>query len=136
MVASFSNYKDYRTYIQAANRVLNKVNYITFLCIGSGDDKTYRELVDPESKKFVKFLGRQENVESIMNICNIGILLTYTEGISNSIMEFMALGKPVIATDGGGIKELIIDRETGFLIPPKSPMVLAEKIIVLLKKYK
>jgi glycosyltransferase involved in cell wall biosynthesis len=71
-----------------------------------------------------------------MNMCDIGILATYTEGISNSIMEFMALGKPVVATDGGGTKELVIGGETGFLIKPKSVEELVSKIEYLLNNDK
>ena len=67
-----------------------------------------------------------------MNVCNIGVLTTITEGISNAIMEFMALGKPVIASEGGGTKELIVNNQTGYLIPYKSPKKLENKIILLL----
>jgi glycosyltransferase involved in cell wall biosynthesis len=48
-------------------------------------------------------------------------------------MEYMALGKAVIATGGGGTPEIVVDGETGFLIPPRSPEILAEKIIYLLE---
>jgi len=47
-------------------------------------------------------------------------------------MEYMALRKPVVATDGGGTHELVADGETGFLVPPKSPDALAAKIEYLL----
>ena len=67
-----------------------------------------------------------------MNILNIGVLLSnmscHGEGISNSIMEYMALEKPVIATDGGGTKELVIHGENGFLIKEKNIKILVEKI--------
>ena len=85
----------------------------------------------------IKFLGRQENVESIINIFNIGILMSnnkvHGEGISNSIMEYMILGKPVIATIGGGTRELVVDQQTGFLVKSESPEKLAEQILLLLK---
>ena len=136
MVASFSLLKDYGTYIKAAQQVLNKNSDITFLCVGAGDDSTYRKLVKPEFVNRIRFLGPQQNVESIMNICDIGVLATYTEGISNALMEFMSLGKPVIATDGGGTGELIKDGETGFLVEPKSPEELASKIEYLLDNNK
>jgi glycosyltransferase involved in cell wall biosynthesis len=47
-------------------------------------------------------------------------------------MEFMALGKPVVATDGGGTKEILADQVTGFLVPLKDPEILSEKITYLL----
>lgn len=132
MVASFSPKKDYGTYIKGAQQVLDKNSDITFLCVGAGADGSYRKLVKPEFGNKIRFLGQQQNVESIMNICDIGVLATYTEGIANAIMEFMSLGKPVLATDGGGTKELIKDGETGFLVKPKSPEELASKIEYLL----
>jgi glycosyltransferase involved in cell wall biosynthesis len=47
-------------------------------------------------------------------------------------MEYMALGKPVVVTDGGGTSELIRDDQEGFLVPPSDPKLVAEKIEVLL----
>ncbi len=64
-----------------------------------------------------------------MDIC---VLSTFTEGISNAILEYMALEKPVIATDGGGTNEIVENEKTGFLIPQKNPSALAEKLDVLL----
>ena len=78
------------------------------------------------------FLGKRSNVESIINIFDVGILLTnskvHGEGISNSIMEYMALGKPVIATRGGGTNEVVIEGENGYLIDPFNEDQLIEKI--------
>ncbi len=136
MVASFSEYKDYKTFIQAALFILNQRTDVTFLCIGGGNDVPYKKMVQENHKENILFLGSQKNVESIMNLCDIGVLSsTYTEGISNSILEFMALGKPVIANKGGGTNELVLDRESGFLITPQSPKELSEKILNLLENY-
>lgn len=136
MVATFSLLKDYGTYIKAAQQVLNKNSNITFLCVGAGNDGMYRKLVKPEFINKIRFLDQQQNVESIMNVCDIGVLMTnpdlHREGISNAIMEFMALGRSVIATDDGGTVELIKDGETGFLVKPKSSEKLASKIEYLL----
>jgi glycosyltransferase involved in cell wall biosynthesis len=136
MVASFSDKKDYTTYIKAANKILEKRRDITFLCIGAGNDFPYKKMVSNEHKDFIKFLGRQENVESIMNVCDVGVLMsnpdTHGEGISNAIMEFMAIGKPVIATNGGGTNEIITNDITGFLITQKNQIDLSEKITNLL----
>jgi glycosyltransferase involved in cell wall biosynthesis len=132
MVASFSEKKDYATYIKAALQILENNNDVTFLCIGAGNASKYQTFVPLKYAEKIKFLGKQNDVEFIMNICDFTVLSTYTEGISNSIMESMALGIPVIATDGGGTPEIIIDGENGILIPPKSPQILAEKMTDLL----
>lgn len=122
MVASFSNNKDYETFISAAQMALKKKrDDVTFLAVGDGEKlEKCKQLVSPQLKSKIKFLGKQKDVESIVNILNVGILATDTrfhgEGISNSIMEYMILGKPVVATDSGGTKELVINGKTGFLV--------------------
>ncbi len=133
MVATFSNAKDYKTYIEAANIVLSEFKNVTFLCIGNGDDTNYKEMVAPQNRENVLFLGKQSNVENIMNICDIGVLATYTEGISNALLEFSALAKPVVTNFGGGNIELVEQGKTGFLVNQSSPKELAEKIIMLLR---
>jgi glycosyltransferase involved in cell wall biosynthesis len=132
MVASFSGKKDYKTFINAAILVLEKRNDVTFLCIGSGDDTQYRHMVSDVNKNKILFLGPQKNVENIMNICDIGVLASFTEGISNSLMEFMALGKPVVASGDGGLNELVKDNFNGYLIESANPELLFEKIKSLL----
>lgn len=131
MIATFSRLKDYKTYIEAANLILRSRTDITFLCVGAGDDSKYKEMVESENKDKVIFTGRQNDVESIMNCCAIGVLSTFTEGISNSLMEFMALGKPVVATGGGGTSELIENGMSGLIIESGNPQLLAQKILSL-----
>ena len=141
MVASFSYRKDYETYISSAQRILEKRNGVTFLAIGDGENlKRCKEMVKPEFQKKIIFLGKQKDVESIIDIFDIGILATdirfHSEGISNSIMEYMALGKPAVATDCGGTKELVLNGKTGFLVNPRDNIDLSRKIIHLLENNK
>lgn len=136
MVATFSPYKDYRTYVKAALQVLGSRNDVTFLCIGEGDDSSFKAMVPAQHTNRILFLGKQNKVESIMNVCDIGVLATdvkhHAEGISNALMEFMALAKPVIATNFGGSVELIVHEETGFLVDAYDHADLAAKIDLLL----
>ena len=136
MVASFLVLKDYDTYIKAALEILIKRKDISFLCIGDGDDSAYQEMVPEALKKNILFLGRQSKVEAIMNSCDIGVLTTnvnhHGEGISNALMEFMALGKPVITTRFGGSPELVEEGQTGYLVEPFNPTQLNERIIRLI----
>lgn len=133
MVASFSEKKDHDTLIEAGLLIVQNRDDVCFVAVGAGVNltKIHRKIGDNNNGNFI-FTGKQKDVESIINIFDIGVLSTFTEGISNSIMEYMALKKPVIATKGGGTSELVIDGETGFLIEPKNPGQLAEKIEYLL----
>jgi glycosyltransferase involved in cell wall biosynthesis len=137
MVASFSPRKDYETYILSAIQILQKRNDLTFLAVGDGSTlEKYKGMVKPKFKKKIKLIGKQNNIESIVNIFDIGVLLTdqdiHGEGIANSILEYMALGKPVIATSGGGTSEIVIHDKTGYLIEPKNTEALSKKIEFLL----
>ncbi len=132
MVASFSNKKDYETYIKAANKVIEKVIDVTFLCIGSGDIENYKSMVEKKNIDRILFLGKKDDVESIMNICDIGVLTTYTEGISNALLEFMSLKKPIVITGAGGCQELIEHNVNGYLFEIGSFNQLHESISELL----
>ncbi len=133
MVASFSVYKDYRTYYSAAELLLKKRKDITFLAIGDYTDSAdSKKIINDEYAEYFRLLGRKSGVESFVNIMDICVLATFTEGISNSILEYMAAGKPVVATDGGGTVEIVKEGETGFLVKPAKPAELAEKIEKLL----
>lgn len=134
MVATFWEFKDYKTYFAAAQLLLSRKNDITFLAIGSNtNSELSANLINETYKDQFRLLGKRSDIESLVNIMDICVLSTFTEGISNSILEYMALKKPVIATDGGGTSEIIEDMKTGFLIRKSNPIELVEKIELLLK---
>jgi len=104
------------------------------LAIGSDTDSPEsKELIDNPDIDHFRLLGLKSGVESFINIMDICVLSTFTEGVSNSILEYMALEKPVVATIGGGTSEIVIDNETGFLITPSNPKELADKLGILLE---
>lgn len=133
MVATNSVKKDYKTFFTAAQKLLKSRDDILFLAIGKNtDDENLKELIESKYSKHFRLLGKRSDVESLINVMDICVLSTFTEGISNSIMEYMALGKPVIATSGGGTNEIVIDNNTGFLTNPSDPEDLSKKMEALL----
>jgi glycosyltransferase involved in cell wall biosynthesis len=139
MIAHYSRFKDYTTFINAAKKILEIRNDITFICAGKdlGAKKEYADLIQSDSQKnHIKLLDRQSEIESIINVFTIGVLCTknevHSEGISNSILEYMAMGKPVIASSGGGTSEILVDGKTGFILPSNDHNILADKILFLL----
>lgn len=133
MVATLSNKKDHPTFLQAAIEILGKRDDVTFLVIGEGPNAEACQAMVPEKyRAYIRFPGNVTPVESLINTFTVGVLATFTEGISNTIMEYMALGKPVVASDGGGTREILIDGETGFLCKVSDATDLAEKIMSLL----
>lgn len=137
MVATFSKYKDYTTYFNAAQLLLRKRNDITFLAIGSNTDSILvKSLIDNKYIEHFRLLGIKTDIESYINAMDICVLSTFTEGISNSILEYMALKKPVIATSGGGTNEIVEDNKTGFLIKTADAEDLSNKMELLLSNVK
>ena len=133
MVAAFEERKDYKTLIKAAIHLVSTNNALRFVLVGDGVDfiKIRKSVPQTLSNKII-FLGKRSDVESITHTFNVGVLLTNTrvhgEGISNSIIEYMALGKTVIATRGGGTSEVVIDDKTGYLIDADDHKQLIQKI--------
>lgn len=136
MIASFSDKKDYLTFIKAANLVLSTRADVTFLCVGSGDYTNLKKLVEPGFENRILFFSEQKEVESLMNICDIGVLMSnskvHGEGISNALLEFMALEKPVIANYAGGTPELVENNKSGFLIENCDFNSLENRILLLI----
>jgi glycosyltransferase involved in cell wall biosynthesis len=132
MVAMFKTHKDYATYLSAADAILNERSDVTFLAIGDGEMLDECRQSVAHRTKGIRFPGARQDVESIVNIFDIGVLATPGEGISTSIMEYMALGKPVIASEGGATHEIVVDGETGFLVPQRDVRAMADRIRQLL----
>lgn len=121
MVASFSEFKDQPTLIRAAQRILRTRQDVVFVFVGSGPTlPACQAMLDNDTERgHILFLGAVpgDTVEKIVRDFDIGALATFTEGISNSIVEYMALRKPVVATDGGGTSDLVEEGASGFLVP-------------------
>ncbi|MEW6442906.1 MAG: glycosyltransferase [bacterium] len=137
MVAAFSPRKDYETYLTAATRLVGRREDVTFVAVGDGPMlDPCRNRVAPPHRRRILFLGKQQEVESIVNVFDVGVLLSnheiHSEGIPNAVQEYMALARPVVATRGGGTDEIVEDGRTGYLIDPGDVSSLEQKIEFLL----
>lgn len=143
MVASFSSHKDYDTFVRIAGNVCDKRNDISFVCVGgSGEDNHYMQRVIDATKDnpLLVITGRVFEVEALINAADIGVLFSnkavHGEGISNAILEYMALSKPVIANDTGGTKEIVKNGETGYLVKDESDQAIANIILDMIDNEK
>lgn len=137
MVAGLRPDKDYYTYVDAACKVLDYRNDVTFLCVGRGVlEQSIRARIPLKYKSKIIMTGFRTDVDDIQNMCDISVLCSnnkiHLEGVSNTILEAMAFGTPVIATTGGGTDEIIVNNETGYIIPPYDCSELAMRINLLL----
>jgi glycosyltransferase involved in cell wall biosynthesis len=119
-----------------AEIVTKKLPTVVFLIIGEGPLK--KKLII-ESKKFkgkMKVLGRvsNEDLQKWLSISSLLILPSYSEGLPTVCLEALASETPVVASNVGGISEIIINNETGFLVAPGEVKIFAEKVIELLNE--
>ncbi|RLF39565.1 MAG: hypothetical protein DRN00_01540, partial [Thermoplasmata archaeon] len=128
--------KDLPTLFKAFKMLSRERDDLALLVIGSGVEETrYREMVEQMGiADKVFFLGfvPHDNLPVYYNIADVYVLPSLWEEWSNTIMEAMACGVPVVATNVGANPYLIKDGETGFLVPPREPRALAEKIAFVL----
>ncbi len=135
MVARLSPQKDHRTFLAAAAHVAKEVPNAHFLVIGDGPLRSDLErwIAEHDLTERVRLLGERHDVRQLWHAIDLAVLATHYEGCSNVILEAMAEGVPVVATDVGGNRELILEGQTGLLVPPRSPQALAEAMRVLLQ---
>jgi len=139
IVANLHNpVKDHSMFLRAAARVHANVSDAAFIVAGEGvlmeDLRTQAEELGVGKDIF--FVGRCDDVASLLFASDIGVLSSKAEGFANAILEYMAAGLPVVATDVGGAREAIVEGETGFLVPSGDNLAMAERIIQLLKSDK
>ncbi len=121
--------------LKAVPKVLSSFPNSVFIIVGDG---SLREELEALTKKLniehnVIFTGFSKKITCLLSIFDIKVLPSLNEGFGLVIVEAMVAGKPVIATNVGGIKEILRDGETGLFVPPADPDSLAEKIVYLLK---
>lgn len=118
MPANVGPFKDYKMFINLAKQVTSIRNDVTFISIGKIFPE-FEELVAnfiDDKHAYIKFLGYREDIDELIKDCNLGLLCTYSEGISNAILELMANGVPVVTTDiKGGSSELIENQIDGVI---------------------
>jgi len=76
----------------------------------------------------VVFTGFRMDVPELLSECAVSVLPSLSEGLSNTLIESMAAGVPVVATRVGGNPEVVDEGRTGLLVPPRDPAALAEAI--------
>jgi glycosyltransferase involved in cell wall biosynthesis len=135
-VANLIPYKGHRELLEAAQTVIRKLPGTRFLMVGK--DRGIRGELQELSGRLgvegnVHFLGLQKNIPHLLAASDLSVLPSHEEGFSNVILESMAAGLPVVATDVGGNKEAVVDGATGWLVPPKEPGILAERMSDLLE---
>jgi glycosyltransferase involved in cell wall biosynthesis len=139
VVARLEPEKGHPTLLEAWPAVLAAVPDARLLIVGEGSQRDLLEaqasslgLLD-KRKPAVIFTGRRDDVPAVTAALDVAVLPSYREAQGLSILEAMALSRPVVASAVGGIPEMIDDGRTGLLVPPRDPDALAAAISRLLR---
>jgi glycosyltransferase involved in cell wall biosynthesis len=133
-VGRFVAFKGYATLLEAAHLVRAAAPDAHWLVVGDGelrgDLEARRRALELEG--CVWFTGWREDVPDLLALCDLFVLPSLGEHFGRVLIEAMAMARPVVATDAGGVPEIVIAEETGLLVPPGNPKALAEAVLALL----
>ncbi len=135
MVSVLRSWKGHDYFIDAADLVIQKFPGGRFLIVGDGPRKDDLKRIIKEKKlsEVVFMLGHRDDIPDIMASLDILAHPSYAnEGIPQSIIQSMAMGLPIIASDFKALSEVVADGKTGIIVPQKNSGDLAKKIMLLL----
>ena len=134
-VAALVPHKGQRYLIDAAARVVRSVPDARFVIVGGGElaDALERQVKHLHLDKHVFLTGFRPDALSWHKSFDLFVMSSTTEGLGTSVLDAMACGRPVVATRAGGLPEVVVDGETGMLVPIRDHDALAEAILRLLQ---
>lgn len=134
-VGRFVAYKGYTHLLEAARLVEQAMPGVHWLLVGDGE---LREELEAQSRSFgmeaqVHFAGWRQDIPDVLALCDLFVLPSLREHFGRVLIEAMAMAKAVVATDSGGVPEVVVRGKTGLLVPPAQPKALAEAVLALLE---
>jgi glycosyltransferase involved in cell wall biosynthesis len=129
-VANLKSYKGHRFLVEAVAMLRTRGLDVTLVLAGDGPERSALQALADRRGVDARLLGTRTDVQTLLASADVVALPSLTEGLPNAVMEAMAAGRPVVATDVGGTAELLRDR--GILVPPRDAAALAEGLERLL----
>jgi glycosyltransferase involved in cell wall biosynthesis len=135
VVGALAPHKAQSYFLKAAARLAKERPDVRFIIAGEGeleaDLKALARSLGIE--KVVTFAGFRSDVKAVLAALDVFVLSSVAEGLCTSILDAMATGVPVVATGVGGVPEIVIDGESGLLVPPADPRAMADSVNRVLK---
>lgn len=100
---------------------------------GGAEEKAMEEFITSNGLQNIIITGEVPNVTDYLQKMDVFILPSLSEGLSIALIEALAAGKLIIATDVGGVRDIILDDKIGIIIPPADPTTLADKLMNIIK---
>jgi glycosyltransferase involved in cell wall biosynthesis len=135
ILAALRPEKDHPTLLRAARLVIDELPQTRFLVIGDGPQRGELERLaaDLGISDRVIFTGSRSDVAALLGVVDVFTLCSFTiECAPMALLEAMAAGRPAVCTAVGGVSEIIDEAVTGYLVPPRDPAALAERLVSLL----
>lgn len=132
-IAAFAGHKDYPTLLTAFSIVKAKIKNVKLCMVGDGPLKSSILSLATELKIVDGIVapGYREDIGNFLKSFDLFVLASKKEGLGTSILDALSVGLPIIATEAGGIPEMIINRENGILVEAENPKALAKVIMEL-----
>jgi glycosyltransferase involved in cell wall biosynthesis len=129
-VGSLTEQKGYPYLIEAVKMLIDKYPGLVMIILGEGPkrESLQSQIERNNLKDNILLLGNKDNVAEYLSVSDLFVLPSLWEGLPNVLLEAMASGLASIATDVGGVSEIIQDEENGFLVNPKNSAILYQKI--------
>lgn len=133
MIAEVNKNKNHIQIINAVEKLLKQGEKVKLLCAGDGVlfDEISKLVKDRGLDQNIKMLGFRNDINELISACDIGVLMSYREGLPRNIMELMAYGKAVVGTNIRGIRDLVQDGQNGFLVDVGDYNSTSSKIKIL-----
>ncbi|HGE70318.1 TPA: glycosyltransferase family 1 protein [Candidatus Poribacteria bacterium] len=133
-VARLVPVKGHQYLISAMPYVINDIPSAKLVLVGDGELRSELEnqALRLGIKEKVIFTGLRDDIPELLAMSDLFVLSSINEGMGKVLVEAMAVGLPVVATNVGGVSAVVVDGETGILVPPKDPKALSDAIIQLL----
>lgn len=136
IVAVLRSWKRHDLFLEAAKDVLESMPRIVFMIVGDGPgrENIQRRIRELGLGNHVVMTGYREDIPEVLSASDVCALTSSkAEGVPQSVLQYLAMKKPVVATDAGSISEVIRPEETGLLVEPNNPARVAGAIVRLLK---
>ena len=135
-VARLSPEKDFATLLRAVSLVRDRQPQLRLTLVGDGGERPVLESLTDELdlRSCVTFLGERRDIPEQLATAGFFVSSSRTEGISLTLLEAMGVGLPIVTTDVGGNPEVVVDGETGMIVPPQEPSALADAIDAMCKR--
>lgn len=141
-IARLSAQKGHVHLLNALPGIRERFERVLYLIVGEGDfsrlgeggrDELEAQVVELRLEENVRFLGYRSDISTVLHAADLLVAPSISEGMSVTLLDAMAAGLPIVATAVGGTPEVVVDGETGLLVPPADPAALERAVVALLE---